>query len=122
MSCDTIALHDAAARGDTDELVDLLEDGVSAGGRSVRHSERDNKGRTALWHAAARGNIECCKLLREAGADTVCMDRDGWTALHAACHGGRPGVARWLLLRQGIDAFGNGPERALSRSPMTLAG
>lgn len=35
--------------------------------------------------------------LPQAGADIHSRDRDGWVAMHYACHGGSFGTAEWLL-------------------------
>uniref|UniRef100_A0A3P9DDT0 Ankyrin repeat domain 46b n=1 Tax=Maylandia zebra TaxID=106582 RepID=A0A3P9DDT0_9CICH len=47
---------------------------------------RDNRGRTGLHLAAARGNVEICRLLHKFGADLLATDYQGNTALHLCGH------------------------------------
>jgi hypothetical protein len=64
---------------------------------------RDATGRTALLHAAERGDLDVCELLLEAGAVATAEDDLGWCALHNAALGMYPeyeshlGVLRLLL-------------------------
>ncbi|XP_076027758.1 ankyrin repeat domain-containing protein 46-like [Genypterus blacodes] len=46
---------------------------------------RDNRGRTGLHLAAARGNVDICRLLHKFGADLL-ADYQGNTALHLCGH------------------------------------
>ncbi len=62
----------------------------------------DDIGRTALHHAAIRGNFALCKLLIDCGADVNAKDSAGLSALHLT---GEASVARLLLARgSAIDA------------------
>lgn len=45
-------------------------------------NEKDQMGRTVLFHAACRGNSEITKLLLENGADATVSDKNGNTPLH----------------------------------------
>lgn len=47
---------------------------------------RDNRGRTGLHLAAARGNVDICRLLHKFGADLLATDYQGNTALHLCGH------------------------------------
>lgn len=47
---------------------------------------RDNRGRTGLHLAAARGNVEICRFLHKFGADLLATDYQGNTALHLCGH------------------------------------
>ena len=44
--------------------------------------------RTPLYYAAASGHIEVVKFLLGSGARKNAVDRDGWTAVHAAARYG----------------------------------
>ena len=52
---------------------------------------------TLFIQAAAFGNVEAMKLLKEAGADIYAATQEGWTALHAAATHNRVEAARYLL-------------------------
>lgn len=47
---------------------------------------RDGRGRTGLHLAAARGNVDICRLLHKFGADLLATDYQGNTALHLCGH------------------------------------
>uniref|UniRef100_A0A4W5MSF4 Ankyrin repeat domain 46b n=1 Tax=Hucho hucho TaxID=62062 RepID=A0A4W5MSF4_9TELE len=47
---------------------------------------RDNRGRTGLHLAAARGNVDICWFLHKFGADLLATDYQGNTALHLCGH------------------------------------
>ena len=49
----------------------------------------DSKGRTLLQIAAARGHVDICRLLIEAGADPALRDSEGQNALSTAVKNGR---------------------------------
>ncbi len=44
----------------------------------------DDEGMTALHRAAIKNNLECLRLLLEAGADSTAADKKERTPLHAA--------------------------------------
>jgi len=77
------SLSVSAREGDLDQLQELLN---SDGGRE-RWRAADNKGWTALHHAAAGGHAECVKALGEAGERALVDLRtwEGETALVLAC-------------------------------------
>ena len=52
--------------------------------------------RTPLYYAAANGRLEACKLLLKSGARKNAVDRNGWTAVHAAARYGHVTILRWL--------------------------
>ena len=85
--------NDAATKG-MPQLLALLTAGAPAG------AHRDDKGRTALHHAAQRGRADATALLLEHGADANGLDKNGNTALHEAAIAGHLGVAR-VLMRSG---------------------
>ncbi|XP_027010153.1 ankyrin repeat domain-containing protein 46 isoform X2 [Tachysurus fulvidraco] len=47
---------------------------------------RDYRGRSGMHLAAARGNVEICRLLHKFGADLLATDTQGNTALHVCGH------------------------------------
>ncbi|KAE8301251.1 Kinase, NEK [Giardia duodenalis] len=57
--------------------------------------QRDERGMTALMHAAQQGHIGPVKLLVE--KEKGLKDKNGWTALMHAAHGNHPEVARILI-------------------------
>ncbi|CDQ87755.1 unnamed protein product [Oncorhynchus mykiss] len=54
--------------------------------RAVTPNTRDNRGRTGLHLAAARGNVDICCFLHKFGADLLATDYQGNTALHLCGH------------------------------------
>lgn len=54
---------------------------------------------TPLLFAAAHGELECARILIEAGAAIDEVTADGLSALVLAVHGGHPALAAWLLSR-----------------------
>ncbi|KAL3933610.1 MAG: hypothetical protein SGPRY_000209 [Prymnesium sp.] len=89
-----IAAQQGHARVLRDELVRLRKH-VDA---------RGDWGRTALWLAAANGQIECLRMLMEEGADVNVVDwADGNTALHMACRHGFYDVVLALVQEGGAD-------------------
>ncbi|HXV60812.1 MAG TPA: ankyrin repeat domain-containing protein [Vicinamibacteria bacterium] len=82
---------DAAARGDSDGVRDLLRNGFD-----VNTSQGD--GMTALHWAAERGDTSLAEVLITAGANVHAGTRIGrYTPLHLASRGGHGGVVRALL-------------------------
>ena len=87
----------AAAKGDYDSVVKLLNDGADP-------NDTDSQGFTPLMWAARFGHVEIVKALCYAGADTNIQD-DGpnhWTALIHAIHKGQNRAAI-LLMDNGAD-------------------
>ena len=122
-------LHEAARKGDVEEVKRLLDNGANVwaqdyGGTTAlywaafRHVEavkvllehgadvgaRDEDGKTALFFAAQNGNVDVVKVLLEHGADVEAKDKDGWTALHRAVWKGRGAVVT-VLLEHGADVW-----------------
>eukprot|EP00644_Phytophthora_capsici_P010081 jgi/Phyca11/509028/fgenesh2_kg.PHYCAscaffold_41_\ len=62
-------------------------------------------GRTALLEAAAKGHIECARLLIEAGANCNAKDLKMNTPLHLACKRGRPEMVKFLLEVPSVNPF-----------------
>ena len=57
----------------------------------------DDRGRTALYIAAAEGNLEVLKWLLSNGADPLCCASDGRSALHAAAANGHRAACEELF-------------------------
>uniref|UniRef100_A0A8C7KT37 Ankyrin repeat domain 46b n=1 Tax=Oncorhynchus kisutch TaxID=8019 RepID=A0A8C7KT37_ONCKI len=72
-------LWEACIDGDLPFAKRLLETGCDP-------NIRDNRGRTGLHLAAARGNVDICWFLHKFGADLLATDYQGNTALHLCGH------------------------------------
>ena len=85
----------AVVAGDLTTVQNLLEHGADK-------NETDEKGRTAMWHAAYKRHLGIVQLLLEHGADTDKASYDGQTPLYiVSCSGHLPIVQ--LLVEQGAD-------------------
>ncbi|XP_078063639.1 ankyrin repeat domain-containing protein 46 isoform X2 [Mustelus asterias] len=79
-SCQTgLPLLQACIDGDIAYAKRLLESGFDP-------NIRDGRGRSGLHVAAARGNVDICRLLHKFGADLLATDNQGNTALHLCGH------------------------------------
>ena len=87
------ALNAAVARGDRDQIGELLNNGARINGRHPEH------GSTPLSTAAFFGRLEIVKLLVKKGANINGKNRDGGTPLHAAAFMCRTDVVEFLLER-----------------------
>jgi ankyrin repeat protein len=81
---------------------ELVSEGNAAGvGAALRAGADPNPSLSTsmgpLHWAAFAGQAACVELLLEHGASLRLRNPDGWTALHAACYGGRFDTARALL-------------------------
>ncbi|MCP5365346.1 MAG: ankyrin repeat domain-containing protein [Hyphomicrobiales bacterium] len=77
---------------------DDLEDVQRLLGEDMPVNLRTDNGSTPLLIAAGHGNGDMVRLLLEAGADPMVVDRRGGvTPLHKACQGGNVEVARMLV-------------------------
>ncbi|MEY9722791.1 ankyrin repeat domain-containing protein [Sinorhizobium fredii] len=83
-------LHDAARKGDLDEISQLLSQGVDV-------NTRDESRETALIEAALSGQTRIAAFLIEANADIEARNDRGFTALHAAAYSGSVEIAVLLL-------------------------
>ena len=91
-------LHEAAARGDTNEVWRLIRET----GADVATTEGSR--RTPLHLAAANGHAgTVCCLVSELGADMRAEDRFGCTPLHVAVLRGHTDVARAFVKGLGAD-------------------
>jgi len=92
-------------------------------GNSKRLVERRDPatGETPLIRAASLGYLKFVDELLRRDADTFVSDKNGWTALHAASHGGHDEIVLRLLRQAHIDVMarnddGNTPMHYFARS------
>ncbi|XP_072169135.1 uncharacterized protein [Diadema setosum] len=101
-----VELLEAAARGDIDEVRNLLESGVDP-------NMGNEDGLTALHQSCIDNNESMMRLLVEKGADVNVTDRELWTPLHAASTCGHRHLAQFLISRGAellaINSDGNMP-------------
>jgi hypothetical protein len=135
-------LHIAIARGDTSEVMRLLDAGVpvdllARDGLAPLHwavaredtgmlglllergspiDVRSDKGATALMNAVQSRNGEKVAFLLDRGADPNCADERGFTALHRAAERGERDIVRLLL-----DAGASAHSEAQGYTPRSLA-
>lgn len=78
----------------------------------------NNAGRTALLAAGIKPNIECLKLLINAGADVNLVDERGESALHNSIHWQLPALRDLLLSQRDVEVNISSP---VTGSPLHLA-
>ena len=88
----TTPLHQAAAKGDVNQVQALLSQGADV-------DARDLGGRTPLHVAARDGHKDIVSLLLDNGANINALDKWGYSVLHRARHSGGDSVAELLLAR-----------------------
>ncbi len=84
-----------AGQGDAAVVEAFLQAGMPPDATEPR------RGSTALIHAAANGHARIVARLLEAGASPNFADKDGTTALAAACYFAKPAVVEALLAKGG---------------------
>lgn len=84
------AIHGFAREGDSTNLLNCIEDGVSV-------NLKDSEGRTPLHWAVDRGHLEVTELLVCRNADVNAKDNDGQTPLHYAVVCEREAIAECLV-------------------------
>jgi ankyrin repeat protein len=80
----------AVTDGNVSRAEELLAEKADAG-------VADSNGRTALYHAAWRGDLDMAKLLLDYGAEANVVGDDGESPLTAALENRRYEVAEWLV-------------------------
>lgn len=90
MNHDAPAFLEAAFHGQTEAVVQALENGMPV-------NQTDENGNSALMLAAFNGETDTLEALLEAGADPVRVDRNGRNALMFAASGPFPKAVRMLL-------------------------
>ena len=91
-----VSIQEAAAIGDADLIISILEKGVEVDWRE------DGWLKTALHRAAISGHADVVELLLVKGADTNARDSFGSIALHYAAEKGHKQIAE-LLIDRGAD-------------------
>jgi tankyrase len=101
------SLHDAALRGDLDQMRQMLAQDPALA------NDRDRLDKTPLHRAVSFKQMEVMALLLEFGADINAQDTTGMTPLHVAAMLGRGDEAAWLLEHgadpMARDSFGDTP-------------
>ena len=93
-------LMDAAEKGNTNIVADLLDMGAQV-------DARNPFGWTVLHWAATNGHTDTAMLLLDRGAQVDARNPFGWTVLHWAARNGKTDVSRLLLDRGAqVDARG----------------
>ena len=90
------ALGCAAKCGHPGTIKELLRHGAA------KEPRRKDNEQTPLLEAAARGQLEACKALLEAGADAAAKDKDGHTAADLARARCQPNAAQVALLDEAV--------------------
>ncbi|KAL5103364.1 Protein phosphatase 1 regulatory inhibitor subunit 16B [Taenia crassiceps] len=86
-----IVFLEAAARGDIDEVKQLLQAGVNP-------DVTNEDGLTALHQSCIDNNVEMCNLLLENNANVNAKDNELWTPLHAAATCGNKDLCGILIM------------------------
>eukprot|EP00004_Rigifila_ramosa_P019012 TRINITY_DN4798_c0_g1_i1.p1 TRINITY_DN4798_c0_g1~~TRINITY_DN4798_c0_g1_i1.p1 ORF type:complete len:1400 (-),score=345.14 TRINITY_DN4798_c0_g1_i1:632-4831(-) len=100
----SLTLCAAAARGDLNQIQQVLRSGASS-------NVADYSGRTPLHVAAASGHIDIVNLLLESGADVHAVDKAARTPIRDAQAAGYPAIVA-LLTKHGAIPFSESSEIA----------
>lgn len=103
-------IHDAAARGDVEEVRRLLDDGTPVD--QFDTTEGFGRPTTALYRASMAGRTEVVELLLDAGADPTLRANDSRSVLNSmqvAAKFGREEILR-MFLNRGFDPNAPGKE------------
>ncbi|XP_028623408.1 ankycorbin isoform X2 [Grammomys surdaster] len=84
-------LLQAVENGDAEKVASLL------GKKGASATKQDSEGKTAFHLAAAKGHVECLKVMVTHGADVTAQDSSGHSALHIAAKNGHPEYIKKLL-------------------------
>ncbi|XP_057645839.1 ankycorbin isoform X2 [Chionomys nivalis] len=84
-------LLQAVENGDAEKVASLL------GKKGTSATKHDTEGRTAFHLAAAKGHVECLKVMVTHGVDVTAQDTSGHSALHIAAKNGHPEYIKKLL-------------------------
>lgn len=104
------AVYAAAATGNSEQLVQLLEANPKLINTTTFHICASGvvEPRTPLMCAVVGGHLDCVDILRSFGADTRISDKQGKTALHLAVEAGQLGAVT-SLLQPAFDGEASGP-------------
>ncbi|XP_034379332.1 ankycorbin isoform X2 [Arvicanthis niloticus] len=84
-------LLQAVENGDAEKVASLL------GKKGASATKQDSEGKTAFHLAAAKGHVECLKVMVTHGVDVTAQDSSGHSALHIAAKNGHPEYIKKLL-------------------------
>ncbi|ERE81455.1 ankycorbin-like protein [Cricetulus griseus] len=84
-------LLQAVENGDAEKVASLL------GKKGTSATKHDSEGKTAFHLAAAKGHVECLKVMVTHGVDVTAQDTSGHSALHIAAKNGHPEYIKKLL-------------------------
>lgn len=84
-------LLQAVENGDAEKVASLL------GKKGASATKHDSEGKTAFHLAAAKGHLECLKVMVTHGVDVTAQDSSGHSALHIAAKNGHPEYVKKLL-------------------------
>lgn len=84
-------LLQAVENGDVEKVVSLL------GKKGASATKHDSEGKTAFHLAAAKGHVECLRVMITHGVDVTAQDTTGHSALHVAAKNGHPECVKKLL-------------------------
>ena len=102
LTWDHTALMFAAEHGRAEVVRELLAAGADVAAVNRGHAADGGGGSQALHFAAAKGHVDVCDLLLDAGANPNVLGRYCRTPLTEACYNARAEVIR-LLLSRGAD-------------------
>ncbi|XP_048224481.1 ankycorbin isoform X2 [Perognathus longimembris pacificus] len=84
-------LLQAVENGDVEKVASLL------GKKGASATKHDSEGKTAFHLAAAKGHVECLRVMVTHGVDVTAQDTAGHSALHLAAKNGHPECIKRLL-------------------------
>ncbi|KAM6224646.1 ankycorbin isoform 1-T1 [Rhynchocyon petersi] len=84
-------LLQAVENGDTEKVASLL------GKKGASATKQDSEGKTAFHLAAAKGHVECLRVMVTHGVDVTAQDTAGHSALHLAAKNSHPECVKKLL-------------------------
>lgn len=97
-------LLQAVENGDSEKVASLL------GKKGASATKHDSEGKTAFHLAAAKGHVECLRVMVAHGVDVTAQDTTGHSALHLAAKNGHHECVKKLLQSkcpaEGIDSSG----------------
>ncbi|XP_075832000.1 ankycorbin isoform X1 [Microtus pennsylvanicus] len=101
-------LLQAVENGDAEKVASLL------GKKGTSATKHDTEGRTAFHLAAAKGHVECLKVMVTHGVDVTAQDTSGHSALHIAAKNSHPEYVKKLLqYKSPADSTDNSGKTAL---------
>jgi ankyrin repeat protein len=93
----------ASGKGHPAALQYLMDECEEHGDLQQELEERDMSGGTPFLYASKFGEVECMKILKEAGSDVAALAKGGQSGLVCAASDGQSAAIRWLLDECGAD-------------------